>query len=105
MNQATKLYPADVLTELMYEDMVEEGEYHLKMLEWVFSHQSRWSIYFGYIFKDVTTGKYYTFTYGQGATEEQEDDGFLTENSEGNVKCFEVAPEEIVKIQYKPVEE
>lgn len=105
MSLVTKFYPADVLTELMFEDMAIDGDYHLEMLEWDFSQQSCWSIYYDYIFKDVATGKCYTFTYSQGATEEQEDEGFLTENSEGDVECFEVSPVEITTIKYEPVED
>lgn len=100
----TKTYPSNVLEKLFYKSVVEKDGYNLKLIKSEYINYDRWSIDFNYIFKDVTTGKLYEFSYGHGATEYQDDPGFYTDLGDGEIECTEVEPVEVPVIMYTPVE-
>lgn len=59
--------------------------------------QSRWSVYYEQIFKEVETNKLYKAYWGAGATEYQD-------GQEEYWSLVEVEPKEVIKTIYKKVE-
>lgn len=60
---------------------------------------TRWSSHHELVFSYDNT--FYTTTYSQGLTEQQDETPFEYDDNE--IECFEVAPVEVVKIEYQHV--
>lgn len=100
----TKIYPSNVLEKLFYTHSVEMDGYQLELIKSEYENYYRLNIDFSYVFKDVSTEKFYKFSYGRSVTENQDDYGFRTELEDGEVECTEVEPVEVPVIMYTPVE-
>ena len=85
-------FPKEEMQEMVYEDSDK-----LIQVENKISGNSRWSVKYEAIFKDVETGKHYRSSYSKGATESQEESPYEYDNDE--IEVTEVKQvEKMVKV-------
>lgn len=91
----TKTFSKDAMREILWGDY--DG-YDVVLNE--IYDTSRWSNHYTLVFKELATDKFYQTDYREGATEQQDERPFEYEDE---VVCTEVAPVEVMKIEYQPV--
>lgn len=82
--------------------MSDELEINGKTVKVVLNEQfdsSRWSAHYKLVFS--YDGTFYMAPYSRGLTEYQDEQPFESDFDE--IECYEVAPVEVVKIEYQPI--
>ena len=74
-----KQLPKEALLELAYQGEYYESGYELEVVRTRVLDKSRWSIFHEMIIHDVTTGRYYSTGYSEGATEAQDESPYEDE--------------------------
>lgn len=92
----TKMFGREILKQLAAEDSVEGYEVLVDDL----IDSSRWSLHYYMVFK--YEDKCYSTFYCRGATESQYESPY--EHDDDTIACTQVAPVEVVSIDYLPVE-
>ena len=88
----------DLIDLLMSDELEINGKTAKVVLDEQFD-TSRWSAHYELVFS--YDGTFYTTSYSRGLTEHQDETPFQYDDNE--IECFEVAPVEVVKIEYQPV--
>lgn len=92
----TRAFDKELLLEILDED---HDDYEI--LENILEDTSRWSIQYGLVFKELSSGKIYSVGYQVGATESQDESPW--EHDGPLIDCYEVEPVEVKTIHFKPV--
>ncbi len=96
MSVSLKTFNREDLKDMFY----GESEV-LELIEKNFSCNTRWSIHYDIIFKDIPTGKFYQTTTFASATESQDKSAF--EYSNPKIDCEEVYQKGVVRKEWRKV--